>query len=138
MMQIENMEHIVLRHACTQNQVAKMSKMLEPTDELTAISACPDSCAWSIAWHSLRIGDSDISGIPATLCRGPRGPSPFRATAMELTASGIDVAAARNVTLDTIVGICAKAGAGCVAVRMLRHADTQQLKFLLQFALLLQ
>lgn len=48
----------------------KMSKMLEPTDELTAISACP-----------------------------------FRATAMELTASGIDVAAARNVTLDTIVGI---------------------------------
>ena len=117
MMQIENMEHIVLRHACTQNQVAKMSKMLEPTDELTAISACPDSCAWSIAWHSLRIGDSDISGIRATLCRGP---SPFRATAMELTASGIDVAAARNVTLDTIVGICAKAVRVCCSA----DADT--------------
>ena len=44
--------------------------MLEPTEELTAISACP-----------------------------------FLATAIELTASGMDVAAARKVRPEMIVGI---------------------------------
>ena len=33
-------------------------------------------------------------------------PAPFRATAIELTASGMEVAAAKKVTLETMVGIC--------------------------------
>ena len=61
--------------------------MFEPTEELTAISACP-----------ARLSSNDPSL--------EREVSPFRATAIELTASGIDVAAAKKVTLETMVGIC--------------------------------
>ena len=73
-----------------------MSKMLEPIEELTAMSACPaDTKGFLYKIDGDRIG----LAICAT------APRPFRATAMELTASGIDVAAARKVTLETIVGI---------------------------------
>lgn len=53
-------------------------------------------------WADQPIGRSSLTdlGHSSTFSAGP-----FRATAMELTASGIDVAAAKKVTLDTMVGI---------------------------------
>ena len=74
--------------------------MFEPTDELTAcppVLRNPPTAAYTAATPRASRKDRPLG----RLC-------PFRATAMELTASGIEVAAARNVTLETIVGICAE------------------------------
>ena len=96
-------------------------KILDPTDELTAISAWPVKVK-TMPWKAIQIHTVyNSSGLNVYNVGMPPGMHchplthmliqrkhrwrPLRATAIELTASGMDVAAARKVKPEIIVGI---------------------------------